>query len=367
MFRNNFDSISRRSLRWLVVGSSTYFVYACVAKFLAALRSSLNLNRKNAWLILAPLLIMLVLPFSSNSAAPAGTTAQVRLILGDYNSSLAVKTVQAIRERHPELTGRVRFEVLTKGDAAALPALQPGGKGFSIVHIMDRRGLEPFKASLQAMMRQGMKVYAVGGMYGKDDQELGLQNDRTVAAYQQQGGLENSVNMVLYLLQRDCGIAVKAAPPAQVPQFGIYLKEGHRTVTGFAEYQRLYRSRPGPWVGIPFFKNLVDNGETALLDSLIDALEKQGLNVLPVFGYPSEKSVEQFFFDEHGKPRVQVVVGIALKVGITPQRAVPILTRLGVPVIDAISLHSQSQEEWGKIDRWVWISLNAALPSVCRS
>jgi len=348
MFRNNFDSISRRSLRWLVVGSSTYFVYACVAKFLAALRSSLNLNRKNAWLILAPLLIMLVLPFSSNSAAPAGTTAQVRLILGDYNSSLAVKTVQAIRERHPELTGRVRFEVLTKGDAAALPALQPGGKGFSIVHIMDRRGLEPFKASLQAMMRQGMKVYAVGGMYGKDDQELGLQNDRTVAAYQQQGGLENSVNMVLYLLQRDCGIAVKAAPPAQVPQFGIYLKEGHRTVTGFAEYQRLYRSRPGPWVGIPFFKNLVDNGETALLDSLIDALEKQGLNVLPVFGYPSEKSVEQFFFDEHGKPRVQVVVGIALKVGITPQRAVPILTRLGVPVIDAISLHSQSQEEWEK-------------------
>jgi hydrogenobyrinic acid a,c-diamide cobaltochelatase (EC 6.6.1.2) len=281
--------------------------------------------------MLAALFAILLLPLPSDSAAPAQPPVLARLILGDYNSSLAVKTVQTIRERHPELSAKVRFGVLTKGDAAALPALQPGSRGFSVVHIMDRRGLEPFKPSLQAMMRQGMKVYAVGGMYGKDDKDLGLQNDRTVASYMQQGGLDNAVNMVLYLLQRDCGIAVKAVPPAQVPQFGIYLKDGHRTVTSFAEYQRLYRSRPGPWVGIPFYKNLVDNGETALLDSLIDSLERQGLNVLPVYGYPSEKTVEQFLFDENGKARVQVVVGISLKVGTTPQRAVPILTRLGVP------------------------------------
>ena len=42
---HNSNSISRRYLRWLVFGSSTYCVYACVAEFLAALISSLNWNR----------------------------------------------------------------------------------------------------------------------------------------------------------------------------------------------------------------------------------------------------------------------------------------------------------------------------------
>ena len=39
------NSISRRYLRWLVIGSSTYCLYAFVADLLAALISSLNWNR----------------------------------------------------------------------------------------------------------------------------------------------------------------------------------------------------------------------------------------------------------------------------------------------------------------------------------
>jgi len=36
------SSVVKPSLRWLVIGSSTYGLYACVADLLAALRSSLN-------------------------------------------------------------------------------------------------------------------------------------------------------------------------------------------------------------------------------------------------------------------------------------------------------------------------------------
>ena len=39
------DSKSRRYLRWLVFGSSTYYLYAFVASILAALISSLIWNR----------------------------------------------------------------------------------------------------------------------------------------------------------------------------------------------------------------------------------------------------------------------------------------------------------------------------------
>jgi cobaltochelatase CobN len=298
------------------------------------------------------LFVMVLLSALPLAAVADEAPVKVRLMLGDFNTRLAVQAVNVIRTNHPELVRRVSFEVVTRAgverQAAATSGQPAGAKGFGIVHIMDRGMLDLLKPSIIGMQRAGMKVYAVGGMYGRDDRALGLLDEPAVARYQQEGGLENTVNMILYLLKRNCGLDVAYREPAAVPQFGIYLKEGRRTVTDFAEYRRLYRSRPGPWIGIPFYKTLVDNSETALLDDLIDALERQGMNVLPVYAYPSERAVEQYFFDENGTSRVQAVVGVSLKVGITPQRAIPVLSRLGVPVIDAVTLHSQSRAEWEK-------------------
>ncbi len=299
--------------------------------------------------VLSGMVLTLALPFAAQAAEGP---VRVCLMPGDFNTRQAVQAVHSIRTKYPELVRRINFEVVTKAglcrEAAAQTGQPAGAIGFGIVHIMDRRMLELLKPSITSMQQAGMKVYAVGGAYGQNDRALGLQNDRTVARYQQEGGLENTVNMILYLLKRDCGLAVTYREPAAIPQFGIYLKEGRRTVTDFADYRRLYRQRPGPWIGIPFYKTMMDNGETDLLDSLIDALERQEMNVLPVFGYPSERAVEQYFFDENGASRVQAVIGVSLKVGITPQRAIPVLSRLGVPVIDAVTLRSQSREEWEK-------------------
>jgi cobaltochelatase CobN len=293
--------------------------------------------------------LLLALPFVSPAAE---FPIQVSLMLGDYNSRLAVQAVHAIKTKYPELARQVNFVVTTKGalerEAGAKSEYPAGSKGFGIVHIMDRRMLELLKPSIISMQKTGMKVYAIGGMYNKDDQALGLQNDPAVAQYQKEGGLENTVNMILSLLKQECGVAVEYQKPQEVAPFGIYLKEGKRTVESFAEYRELYQQRSGPWIGISLYRNLVDNNDTALLDTLIETLERRGMNVLPVYGYPSELAVEKYFFDENGAGRVQAVIAIALKVGITPQRAVPVLTRLGVPVIDAVTLYSQSREEWEK-------------------
>lgn len=286
-------------------------------------------------------------------AAPAWAgQAHVSLIMGDFNAKLAVEAVKAIRQAQPELADELHFQVVTSITAAKVLAdgttgrLPPGAKGIAILHIMDSRMVENLKPYVQRMIQSGVRVYAVGGSYGKEHRELGLIDDETVNAYQQENGLENITQMLRFLLQRDCGLKLDYRKPASVPQAGIYLRQGRRVVAGFEEYRQLYHQRPGPWIGIPFHKSLLDNGSTALLDSLIEALERQGLNVLPVYGYPSELAVERFMFDGAGRPRVQAVVGISLKVGITPQRAIPILSRLGAPVLDAIALYSQSQEEW---------------------
>ena len=103
-----------------------------------------------------------------------------------------------------------------------------------------------------------------------------------------------------------------------------------------------------PWIGVTFYKSIVDSNNTAHLDFLIESLEKEGFNVLPVYGYPSENAVERFFFNESGKSRVNAVVGMSLKMGLNPQIAIPLLSRLNVPLIDAITLYTQSKNEWEK-------------------
>ncbi|MDI6736039.1 MAG: cobaltochelatase subunit CobN, partial [bacterium] len=55
---------------------------------------------------------------------------------------------------------------------------------------------------------------------------------------------------------------------------------------------------------------------------------------------------EKHLYDEAGLSRVSALIGMSLKIGMNPQTAMPVLSRLGVPVINAITLYTQSKEEW---------------------
>lgn len=287
----------------------------------------------------------------SGFAAAADTN--VHLMLGDFNSKTAIGVAKNVRAQYPQLSANLHFEIITgKTPLKIRQSLNKAGKpanapGIGIIHIMDRRLVEHLKPRLAEMIANGVKVYAVGGSYGKEDRQLGLINDETVNRYYSENGVQNITQLVLYLLKRDCGLAVESKPPVATPHEGFYLRKGHGVVRDYGEYLRAYRPKSGrPWVGIPFFKTNLDNGETQLIDAIIDRLEQENFNVLPVFGYPSEVAVERFMINADGTPRVQAIIAVSLKVGVSPQRAVPILTRLGVPVVDVITLASQSFEEW---------------------
>lgn len=58
------------------------------------------------------LLLAVMTPFT---AAAADGPFKVSLMMGDYCSRLAVRSVEAVRNAHPELSGRVAFEVPSRG------------------------------------------------------------------------------------------------------------------------------------------------------------------------------------------------------------------------------------------------------------
>jgi cobaltochelatase CobN len=96
-------------------------------------------------------------------------------------------------------------------------------------------------------------------------------------------------------------------------------------------------------VGILFHRNHWESGQTQTVDAVIAALERRGMDCLAVYGSVQAGRVVEALFAPAG---VQAIVALGWKVGVNPETMVPLLNRLGVPVIDAITLNSQSLEEW---------------------
>jgi len=302
---------------------------------------------------LSALIVLSLLLLALPSGASTPKTG-VYMMMGDFNSRTSIEVIKNIRHRFPQQSRNIDFSVITGKTREQIQfslsrTARPGkATGIGLVHIMDRRLVESLKPRMAEMIKKGVKIYAVGGNYTEEDEQFGLISDETINSYYQENGLENMTQLLLFLLNRDCGQDVVYAAPAKVPQNGFYLRHEHRTVASYEEYIKAYKSRPGPWVGVPFFKTSYNAGEMQLVDAIVDRLESQGINAIPIFGFPSEVAVEQFLIDKQGKSRVQAVIGVSLKVGMSPQRAIPIFSKLGVPVIDAITLMSQSQAEWEK-------------------
>ncbi|MCK9376606.1 MAG: cobaltochelatase subunit CobN [Syntrophobacterales bacterium] len=173
--------------------------------------------------------------------------------------------------------------------------------------------------------------------------------------------------MILYALKKDSLFEVSFDPPVKIPAIGIYDYQSKQILSDFEAYKKTYSSyRAGnPWIGVIFYKFHLGTGQTQALNAICRSLEGAGFNVLPVFG-PPETIIERFFCRDGSPPtgpnpgqdgaqgpdrpgsRVRLVIALGMKLGINPQIMVPLLSKLNVPVIDAISLNGQSKKAWEK-------------------
>ncbi len=277
---------------------------------------------------------------------------KVSLLLGDTNSRAAIEAIKEIRNEIIDDSFRnVSFHVYPSKDIRSKNLSHLRESRLVIILIMGRQLIDTVRPEIEDVIKNGGKIYAVGGTYDDDHKKMGILVDEKIKEYYQHGGVENLKNMILYALKNNFAFNVSYSDVVKIPEFGIYEHKAKKIFESFEEYVKGQGSRgkgqgDKPWIGVVFYKNTVESGQTKHLDAVIESLEKEGFNILPVYGYPSEAAVERFFFDEKGNSRVRVVIGISLKIGLNPQMAIPVLSRLGVPVINAVTLYSQSEDEW---------------------
>jgi len=282
----------------------------------------------------------------SGSMLVAQEEIRVSILTGDSRTKQTLEIVTELKRDLPQLADvdiRVHSSSrLTQDDQHAVSAAD-----IVSLQMVGRNLIGQVEESLKQALENGARVVAYGSSYNADDRALGIVTDDVFTQYFQTGGVENIRNGVLYLLA-GAGIDVRYDAPVEVPAVGVYEateSAWYRNVDDFLPHYNNHQ--PGrPWVGLVVFRSNIVDGNTAHLDAVIAALELRNLNVLTVFGYPPEVAIERFLFDESGASRVEAVVAAGMNIGIDPDVMLPLLTRLNVPVINAISLFSLSAEQW---------------------
>lgn len=286
---------------------------------------------------------------------------KVSLLLGDSYSKTTAEAVQAVRKEletrkglRKDSDGRLEVLIQTypekdirKNDLSHLRESH-----LVIVFTMGRQLVGAVKPELDEVIRKGGRVYAVGASFDSDQKKMGLVHDEAIDAYFRTGLAENLKNMVFYTLKKDFGWALSVDKPVRLPEWGIYETHSKKVFEDFAAYQAAChgdeagKGRIGrPWIGLLFHRMNIETGQTRVVDAIIESLEGKDFNVLPVFGHPTETVLERFFLSPSG-PRISLIVALGAKVAINPTSLGPLFDRIGVPVIDAITLYSQSEKEW---------------------
>jgi cobaltochelatase CobN len=285
-----------------------------------------------------------VLAFALASAGAQAAPRTLALLLGDVESRPAVLAVRGLQSELKALDVSVRIipsNGMSAADRAALVAADA-----VLMDVKSRQQTQALAPELRAMQRQRHAVYAVGGAPDDSLRELGVRDDKAIQDYHRTGGVENMGNLLRYVLKAAFGAKIAVAPLQAMPEAGLYDVAANRTAGSYSQYVQGYaKYRPGaPWIGVVFYRASLVSGQTLPLAAVVDRLEQNGYNVMPVFGYPYDVPL-RYFLDEQGKGRVELIVALGMKVGGTTATGA-LLNQIGVPAINAITLSQQTAAQW---------------------
>ncbi|MGQ4808557.1 Aerobic cobaltochelatase subunit CobN [Candidatus Entotheonellaceae bacterium PAL068K] len=225
-----------------------------------------------------------------------------------------------------------------------------------------------FNQLMMACRRQGVPLLAWSGEQHADA-ELTAASTAPAAIvgeafeYLRHGGVENLKQVLLFLADTLLMTGYGFEPPVPLPEFGIYHPACPEQVEPGAYLQQHWEPER-PSVGVLFYRTHWMSGNRDFVDALVQAIEQQGCNVLPLFCYSLRRTggppvaFRDMILPAAGHPRVDCLVstlsysmGTLAVQGATVAEgwSVDFLQTLNVPIIQAIAC-TTNHHEWEQSD-----------------
>jgi cobaltochelatase CobN len=300
---------------------------------------------------------IIILFFLISFILPVYTKDNIVLIILSGNSYKVNKAINEINQ-NPEINDSFNFLYYTDKDIENKNIDQSTINNSKIIIVQNMSNdLEKFV--LNSVDFNKNKVF---GLCNTQKESKKIIIDNKILQYYNPSTSKNIKNLIFYILNKEYNIDVNYEEPQKVPKIGIFHPKSDRIFSNYAEYLRWYKEnniykKDGFWVGIPDLSAYAFPGETGnIVTSLIENLEKNGINVLPVYSYPSYLGLKEFFLDSSGKKRIDIICAFSFKFSsFNNKETKDILNKLNIPLFNIIKMPYQTIDEWEKSDQGLGI------------
>ena len=226
-----------------------------------------------------------------------------------------------------------------------------------------KKSLSSFDELVQRLQDSSVSIYAQSASNEPEIElmKLSTVDDavyRKVSQYLDYGGRKNFYSLILYLANYFIGSNYEFSEPLRPVWEGIYHPDFDHVPT-LKEYLQSKCVAGRPTVGLWFYQSLWQAGNTVFIDRLIEEIERQGANVIPVFlhaakdverGTKGAEWVVENLFMKDGRPIIDVLIStLMFSLSIKPWEGSDtgegqevarseewFIKRLNVPVLKAI-------------------------------
>ncbi|MCL0065104.1 cobaltochelatase subunit CobN [Dehalococcoidia bacterium] len=249
-----------------------------------------------------------------------------------------------------------------------------------IIHLHGgKKSFPEFDRFMSSLEGKGIPIHAQAMPTEQDIELIKLStvdkdDYQRISRYINYGGTENFKNLLLYAVNRFAGAEYEVGEPERPPWEGIYHPDFDYLPT-LDEYLEKKHIAGRLTVGLWFYQTFWQAKNTVFVDRLIEEIEKQGANVIPVFlyafkdidlGTKGPQWVVENYFMKDGEPLVDVLISplmfsMSMSEG---QGNKGFLKRLKVPIIKAILTYN-TLEEWRDTPQGlspIDVTMSVALP-----
>ncbi|MCI0812852.1 MAG: cobaltochelatase subunit CobN, partial [Chloroflexi bacterium] len=198
--------------------------------------------------------------------------------------------------------------------------------------------------------------------------------------YLNHGGVANIANVLRFLSDEVLGTLHGYDAPRPLPSDGIY-RPGSLEAMGVDEYRRVHHKSGLPTAALLFYRAHWVSSNLEFVDAIVEAVEGQGCNVMPVFCSSLRENngavFHKYLMDGDGKATVEVVIctqsfAMSHQPGLSDSANTDVgwdskvLEQLDVPILQAI-VSTEPRADWQ--ERGVGLSpldiaMNVALPEL---
>ena len=248
--------------------------------------------------------------------------------------------------KHLKLPEKIRFRYYcTQVDAD--PEIGRAVREADVL-IVNARGRDVRRITEANFDAERTRLYALSsrllkkGIPAKEPPEL--------KAYRANSRPENFRNMVCWVVHRELDKQVKFEPPSTLPPIGVTHPGTRRVFGSIPEFQAKSKHfRPGlPVIAFAVHSASINRSELALFKAVTDESERQGLNILLVYG-DEVKVIRRLLLDPQGRSYADAVLALSFKFKTSLGEELRLaLKDLDRPVFNALRLYRQTTPEWEK-------------------